>query len=456
MRGRIVLALGFVYGLTCAPAQEFDAGRLSREERQRLRRSPVVEVFQRCKDAVVNISTTQIVEVRSPFGGGGLFEEFFDLPEFSGPRRRYQATAVGSGFVIHSSGYIVTNAHVVARTAERKVIFADKTEYAAEIVAMDPRKDLAVLKIEADRPLERIPVGVSDDLMVGESVIAIGNPVGLETTVTAGVVSALDRRLEANGQIALEGLIQTDASINPGNSGGPLLNILGELIGITTAIRGDAQNIGFAIPVNQLIESLPELLDVERRYRIVAGLKVDPFQQARIVGVAKNSPADRAGLRVGDVLRAVNGKPLVGGIDYYIELVGQSEGRSVVLDIERDGARLRAEMVLAAMPKPDSHQLAADKLGMAMEPLEPALAKRLGLTESIGLVVTGLERGGPAAQSGVEVGDIVLAIGPHALNSIDDVGLLLEQVPSGAAVPLRTLRVGRNILYQFRFDVKAR
>ena len=235
------------------------------------RRTPVVEVFDGAKDAVVNISSTQIVKTRSPFGIDQFFNDIFDLPTRP---RQFKRTSVGSGFVLHQAGYIVTNAHVVARTAEQKVIFADQREYDAQVVATDHEHDLAVLKIDPPQPLVPLRLGSSDDLMVGETAIAIGNPLGYQHTVTAGVISALDRTLELRGDLSFEGLIQTDASINPGNSGGPLLNVLGELIGINTAIRGDAQNIGFAIPVDQLRDILPDLLDVERRYRIYTGLKI--------------------------------------------------------------------------------------------------------------------------------------------------------------------------------------
>ncbi|MDP7348694.1 MAG: trypsin-like peptidase domain-containing protein, partial [Phycisphaeraceae bacterium] len=208
------------------------------------RRTPVVRVFEQSRNAVVNISTTQIVQLRDPLGFD-LFEQFFHMPR----RRTFRRQSVGSGFVLHEAGYIVTNAHVVARTAERKVLFADERAFDAQVVALDHEHDLAVLKIDADGPLATLPLGTSHDLMVGETVIAIGNPLGLSDTVTAGVISAVDRELEFGDGKSFKGLIQTDASINPGNSGGPLLNILGDLIGVNTAMRGDAQNIGFAIPV---------------------------------------------------------------------------------------------------------------------------------------------------------------------------------------------------------------
>ena len=176
------------------------------------------------------------------------------------PRRRVTRQSAGSGFIIHPDGYLVTNAHVIARTTEQSVIFANGREYDARVVASDPQRDLAILKIDAGVPLPTLPLGRSDDLMQGETVIAIGNPLGLQHTVTAGVVSATDRSIEVNGGLAFEGLIQTDASINPGNSGGPLLDLRGRVIGMNTAIKPQANSIGFAIPVIMIRELLPSLL----------------------------------------------------------------------------------------------------------------------------------------------------------------------------------------------------
>ena len=442
-------------GKTSAVGVDLDRER-ARIERLRLRRSPVVEVFERCKGAVVNISTTQIVQVRSSFAFDSLFDELFDFPANPGETRSYKTSAVGSGFVIHSSGYIVTNAHVVARTAERKVIFADKSEYEAEIVATDPRRDIAILKIDAGRPLQKIELGSSDDLMIGETAIAIGNPMGLESTVTAGVISALDRKLEVRQEVGLDGLIQTDASINPGNSGGPLFNVVGELIGITTAIRADAQNIGFAIPVNKLIESLPSLLSVERRYRILAGLEVDPFHHAAITHVSPGTPAAEAQFKVGDVLRGIDGQPVTSGIDYHIALVGKKVGDTVTLDVERDGEVIRAPLTLAPMPKPDGAKLAMEKLGLAVEPLTQEMAENLQLISAKGLVIRKVDPEGPAGRSGIEPGDIVTEIGPYAPSSVDDVGLLLEQIDQGTVVQIGLLRVGKRLIYRMKTQLRVR
>jgi serine protease Do len=429
-------------------AQERDV----RDDSRAARRSPVVEVFESARDSVVNISSTEVVTVRSPFGGS-LFEEFFNMPTRP---RQYTRTSVGSGFVIHADGYIVTNAHVVAGTTERKVAFADGREYPAEIIAIDTERDLAVLKIEAGRPLPPLPIGRSDDLMIGETVIAIGNPLGFQSTVTAGVISALGRDLDVSRDLRLDDLIQTDASINPGNSGGPLLNVLGELIGINTAIRGDAQNIGFAIPVDRLREVLPDLLDVERRYRIVSGLMVDTKDLPRIIAVEPDTPAALAGVEVGDVLEMVAGRPVQGGIDYYIALIGRHGGERLPLRIRR-GDRVRELVIqLRDRPAPDGARLAREKLGASIAPLDQNSARELGLPDEQGLFIAAVERGGPSEASGLEPRDILIRVGRHDVTTLESLGQLLEKLESGEVTPITILRVERRGKYILSGRVRVR
>lgn len=467
---KTMMVAGGVLALA-AGAQAFaegDARPQDESTRLAARRSPVVQVFEDNRDAVVNISSKEIVNVRDPWGGMGggidqMFEQLFDMPGrgdgggLGGGGRQYTRTSVGSGFVIHPDGYIVTNAHVIAQTAERKAIFPDGKEYDAQIVAFDTMRDLAVLKIDADHLLPTIKLGRSNDLMIGETVIAIGNPVGLQNTVTAGVISATNRQLDfARGQ-SLNGLIQTDASINPGNSGGPLLNVLGELIGVNSAIRNDAQNIGFAIPVDQLREVLPDLLDVERRYRVIDGLDVDTLGQPRIITVDAGSPADRAGLRVGDVVQSVNGKPVHEGIDYSIALIGAKAQQSLDLDVLRDGRTVRAKMTLAGRPVPDGSKLALQHFGMGLEALSADTAAALGFPQGVqGLVVTQMENDGPAANAGIQVRDVLIAVGQHAVTNMDDLGRLLEFVDSGESLPLTVLRVEGRMKMRLSGELKAR
>jgi serine protease Do len=424
------------------------------DTRRNLRRTPVVEVFERNKDAVVNISSTYLVQVQSPMGFDSLFDQFFDLPRQDRVR---QYTSVGSGFVLHEAGYIVTNAHVVARTTERRVIFGDGSTFEAQVVAMDQQLDLAVLKIRADRPLKRIDLGSSSDLMVGETVVAIGNPLGYQHTVTSGVISALDRTLRVSDQISFTGLIQTDASINPGNSGGPLLNILGELVGINTAIRADAQNIGFAIPIDQLRENLASLLDVERRYRFTLGLDVRHAHGAvAVTQVEPGSPAQRANLRGGDIITHIDNRPIKDDIDYHVSLIGREAGKAIQLRLMRDGQAVTTTLTPQPRPRPDGGRLLAQKLGLTAQPMTAQEARNLRLPDARGLVVTAVERGSPAHRVGIQRGDIIDHVGRHPVADLDDVGELLESVPSGQQVQLRVLRVTGRTLFRASAVVEAR
>jgi serine protease Do len=416
------------------------------------RRTPVVEVFEHSRDAVVNISSTEVINVRSPFGGS-MFEELFNMP--SRPRQ-YTRTSVGSGFLIHPDGYLVTNAHVVAGTAERKAIFADGSEYQAEIVAIDTERDIAVLKIDADHAFPTLPIGRSHDLMIGETVIAIGNPLGFQHTVTAGVVSATERDLEFSNQMKLAGLIQTDASINPGNSGGPLLNVLGELIGINTAIRGDAQNLSFAIPVDQLRDVLPDLLDVERRYRIVTGFEVATKDAPWVTSVEAASPAAAAGLQPGDVLEAVDGQLVAEGFDYHIALIGRRGGERVPLRVRRQGRLQELMLRLGERPAPDGVRLAAAKLGIEVHMLPREYAEELDLPGAQGLFIVSTERGGPADQRGIKPRDILLRIGKRDVVTPEKLGDILERLEGGEEVQISVLRVERRGKYILSGDIRIR
>ncbi len=449
-------------GSLAMPVVAHDAMRQDDAARQSARRTPVVDVFDSNRDAVVNISAKEIVTLRDPWGGGleNMFQDFFDMPRASPaePRtRQITRTSVGSGFVIHPEGYIITNAHVIAQTAERKAIFPDGREYDAQIIAFDTQRDLAVLKIEADKPLPIIKLGRSNDLMIGETVIAIGNPLGLQNTVTAGVISATERQLDFGREQSLTGLIQTDASINHGNSGGPLLNVLGELIGVNTAIRGDAQNIGFAIPVDQLRAVLPDLLDVERRYRIIAGLSVDTVGQPLNTRVQPDSPAAKAGVREGDLLTQINGRPVKEGIDYSIGLLGHRANDMVELGLVRGGKPVAAKLTLAGRPMPDGLRLATYHFGIGLEPLTAELGEAIGFPQGVeGLVVTQLEQNGPAAVAGIQVRDVLIAVGRHTVATTDDLGQLLEYVNPGERLPVTVLRVDRRMKMKLSGELTAR
>jgi len=420
---------------------------------RQLRRTPVVEVFEKTKDAVVNISCSQYIS--APATPGDLFEHFFDFrsPLTERPRK---ITSVGSGFVLHPDGYVVTNAHVVLKTKDQTVIFPDKKEFEATPVAIDARNDLAVLKIDAGHPLPALTLGRSDDLMIGETVIAIGNPLGYEHSLTTGVISAVNRRLRFSEDVEYTGLIQTDASINPGNSGGPLLNVLGELIGINTAIRGDAQNIGFAIPVDALRRALPNMLSLERLKRVEVGMRVAGSGLVRVTEVKDNGPAHAAGIEAGDRLLAMNGQPVRQDIDFYIGLLSKGANDRVTLQLERRGKAVTATLTLRAIPIPDGAKLAQKLFGMKIAPLPAEVAAALDL-ERGGLVIIDVEKGSPAARAGLTRGMIIVTLAGDFPRDLDHVGLLLENVKRGDQVAFRIWQVdGRSLLMYPPVSLRAR
>ncbi len=430
------------------------------DKRQAQRTTPVVRAFQQARPAVVNLSTTKIVKLTSPFHRGGLFDEVFNFPVRRRPRS-YKTHSVGSGFLIHADGYIVTNAHVVDQAAECEVIFADGTKLDAVEVAIDRRSDIAVLKVKAKRPLPYLALGRSDDLMQGETVIAIGNPLGYAHTITTGIVSALDRELRFDRNLVYSGLIQTDASINPGNSGGPLLNVLGELIGINTAIRGDAQNIGFAIPVNKLHEKLPEMLDIERVRRVdfgvhFAGQSDGATQGVRVGSVAPETPAAAAGVRAGDVLLAIDKRPTPTFVEAFGLLARTPPGTSVELDLQRKGGKRESvEVMLAAIPKQDAGRLMQKRFGIGVREINEADLKRLGLRRKIGLIVTSVERGAAAVRRESAKGDIVTKFGGWPVTTMDDLAHLIDQVKRGDRIRIQLFRIHGDHYVRFEIVLEA-
>ncbi len=450
-----ILLTGLAFPVLSDPPLPSDADRLA------LRASPVVKVFREASPAVVNIATTTVVTARQPLGLDRIFDELFDLP--SARPRQYEAHSVGSGFLIHAQGYVVTNAHVVDRVSECKVIFVDGTALPATPVALDRRNDLAVLKVDAERPLPHLRLGRSDDLMPGETVIAIGNPLGYQHTVTSGIVSALDRELRFSRDVVYSGLIQTDASINPGNSGGPLLNVLGELIGINSAIRGDAQNIGFAIPVDRLREVLPEMLDIERLRRVKLGLhftgRTDPGSPAGAVihRVDPASPAAQAGLRPGDVVTAIDGIKTPDFIDAFPVLEAAPVGKALKLSIRRAQEQPReADVTLAEAPKPDGAKLMFARFGIRVQELSRQDLNRLRLRQPIGLLVAEVAPASDARREGVAAGDLVTSVAGFPVTTLDGLGHLLEQVKTDDAVPMRFVRIGGDAILQAEPVLKAR
>jgi Do/DeqQ family serine protease len=347
------------------PAKEPSQGKDTANASTNLNYGPtgIADMVASISPAVVNINTTIETDVtlNNPFFNDPFFREFFgDSPRQ--PRTRV-SQGIGSGFIVSADGYVITNEHVVDQATKITVTVDGFPEpVAAKVVGADQELDLAVLKLETNQPLSAVNLGDSATLRPGEWVVAIGNPYGLDHTVTAGVVSALGRPIQIEDRL-YRNLIQTDAAINPGNSGGPLLNLAGQVIGINTAVNAQAQGIGFAIPINTVKEVLDDLINrgkVVRPYLgvymklissdIAIGLKLPDQQGALISEVAPNSPAQKAGLQPWDVIRKINDQPITDPEDLRQKLRSFKAGDEVILEIIREGKTITVGVVLAEQP----------------------------------------------------------------------------------------------------------
>jgi serine protease Do len=396
----------------------------ARAEVNPIRRTPVVEAVQKVSPAVVNISTETIVARQtSPFPAfrDPLFDEFFH--DFFEPRvERYKQTSLGSGVVIRPDGYILTNQHVVLHGSEIKVTLADDRDFKAQLIGADSDSDLAVLKVKSDKPLPYINMGNSDDLMIGETVIAIGNPFGLSHTVTTGVVSALGRSLKAGEQTYYD-FIQTDASINPGNSGGPLLNLSGDLIGINTAIYQKAQGIGFAIPINRAHRIVADLIsygevhvpwvgaivqDLTPELAMRLGIQLQRKGGVVVRGIESGSPAADAGITPGKVITAIDGHDVHSAEEYDQRIRDHAESGAIEFTVtEQDGAR-QVTVHARRFPPERADALAWQLIGI-----------RLAETRD-GLRVEAVRPQSPAARIGVGVGDAIVALAGAAVRTLEE------------------------------------
>jgi serine protease Do len=418
------------------------------------RETPVVAVYRRARQAVVNISGERTVARRLWPG--------FDWPDafdFRGPMFERQVAVLGSGFVLHEDGSIVTNAHVTEGVSRLKAVFSDGREFQARIVSADASKDLAVLAIEANGKLPFIELGHSNDLMIGETVIAIGNPYGYSNTVTSGIVSAVGRDIQVTEGYWLRGLIQTDAPINPGNSGGPLLNINGQLIGITTAIRAEAQNIGFAIPVDTLLDNLSQMLMPEKLRRVRLGLTMGhmttagAFNGLTVEAVSKGSPADEKGLAAGDLILEMDGRPLRSVIDFHILMMNKDVGEPIRLTwVRPNEARPRrrvVELALLPRPVPDGRLLAKEYFQAEISELTAAVARRFNFAGAYPiLIVTAVDAGGAAARAGLQPGDLILQLNDATVRDLTEFSLAMEKISAGQTVELQVLRITTGLFGQ--------
>ena len=420
---------------------------LARRESTSSRQTPVTRVYQDTHKAVVNIVGERIM---SASRGPGY--QWPGMSEFWGPRFQRQVAMLGSGMVVHEDGYVITNAHVIQDAEKIKVIFSDGREFSAKIISADESRDLAVLKIPAENKLPFIHFGRSYDLMIGETVIAIGNPYGYSSTVTSGIVSAVGRDIEVAEGTWLRGLIQTDASINPGNSGGPLLNINGDLIGVNTAIRADAQNIGFAIPVDTLSDNLSTMLMPEKLRRVRLGLVVRRMKKAgEFVGlvvdsVSNASPADQKGISAGDIILEIDGHKLANVLDFYIKMMGKKIGEPIEIKyIRPSDTRLQTRSVrltMLARPLPDGRRYVVDLFQMEVSELTQRIARKFGFESAYPiLIVTGVEPKGGAGRAGLAPGDLILQMNNAAVRNVRELSLEMEKVNEDDLVEIEIMRI---------------
>ncbi len=401
------------------------------------RENAVVRAVRKVSPAVVNISSEYEVHKRAnPFSEfemnpffDSFFRDFFD----QGRERHYKKSSLGSGVIIDGKrGLILTNAHVIERVGTITVVLRDEREFDAQIVGADPDSDLAVLRISSKKRLPAIEMGDSEDIMIGETVVAIGNPFGFSNTVTTGVVSAINRSIRAEDRV-YQDFIQTDASINPGNSGGPLLNINGQLIGINTAIYAKAQGIGFAIPINKARRIISDLIQYGEVIQPWVGIHIQEVdarlsQYLNLPGnggilvkaVEADSPAVRAGIQEGDIILSVGKQAVRSGEDYQMAMKGFTAGDKVSIGIWRDGKHIRLAVRTAAFPTELAAELAYELLGVSVDNLSQQNRFHSSTTATEGVVITELRRQSYLARTGVRPGDVIRQMDEMSIRNVKD------------------------------------
>ncbi len=421
-------------------------------------------------DAVVNISTTQMVKGRRGmppgfgFPPGSPFDQFFHgFSQNMPPQERH---ALGTGFIISSDGYVVTNNHVVEGATEVVVKLKDGKEYKAKVIGTDEKLDVGLLKIEA-KGLHSVHFGDSDKLRVGDWVVAIGNPFGLEQTVTAGIVSAKGRVIGAG---PYDSFIQTDAAINPGNSGGPLFNTKGEVVGINTAIysrSGGNNGIGFAIPINMAETVFNELRETGHVTRARLGVYIGNVDKATMEAlglknkygalvrqVENGSAADKAGIKAGDVIISVDGHPIKKMNALPLLIASHRPGDSVELALIRNGKSINKQVTVEKMPETASAENKTHKsrirLGLALSDLDAETAAALEARVKQGVVVKQVQKGSPAAVAGIDRGDVIFQLNRRPVANVKQFQKLLADSKDMEVLQLLLDRHGSTVFVVLR------
>jgi serine protease Do len=422
------------------------------------------DLAEKVRPGVVNIQVVKTVKnagFGGPFPFRAPFGDFFGPFSGENPHQMPMQQGVGSGFVISSDGYILTNNHVIDDATQIKIKLSDGKEYDAKVVGRDPKTDLALLKAEGASNLHALQLGDSDSLKVGNWVVAIGSPFGLEQTVTAGIVSAKGRVI---GSGPYDNFIQTDASINPGNSGGPLLNTEGQVIGINTAIfsqSGGNVGIGFAIPVNMAKEIVPQLEEkghVTRGWLGVGIQKITPElaksfglkdeKGALVSQVAKGGPADKGGIETGDVIVEFDGKKVTDMNDLPRVVASTPVGKTVPVKVLRGGNVVDREVKIAEMEQKEEVATVSTRkpLGMAVQNITPEIARGLGLKTETGVVVASVVPGSPAAKADIRSGDVIQQVNKKPVKDVEDFKQKIENAKDQETILLLIQR-GESSLF---------
>ncbi len=388
----------------------------------------MVKAVEATSPAVVNVYTETVSEPfsrgRSPFPRDPFFDDFFSdfFRSFPAPRRESARTSLGSGVIIRQDGTIVTNEHVIVRASTIKVLLSDKREFVAELIGADSDSDLAVLKVDAEEPLPFVPLSTDDSLLIGETVIAIGNPYGLSHTVTTGVISATGRTIRARDTVYHD-FIQTDASINPGNSGGPLVDVDGRMVGINTAIHREGEGIGFAIPIRRVRAIAGQLIDFgavqppwvgiqiqELTPEIAFHFAIEAGSGVLVAGIEPDSPAHAAGLERGDIITRVNGEAVGSAVAFKRNMDGLTKGDKLRFAVTNQGKKRKVTLEVASLPPAKIDDFAWRAIGIEIE-AEPT---------ATGVNVTKVRPSSPAANIGVQPGDTITALGGRETKTPDD------------------------------------
>src|SRR5947199_1098909 len=446
MRTRAVLLLVLLVALP-AHAQERAQPKVDPRALLHALEEAFTTAADRVTPAVVNVSAVprkqsaeETPERFREFFGEEFYERFFRR------RPREEARASGSGVLVDPRGYVLTNNHVIENAQDITVRRSDGRKFTAKLVGRDPKTDLAVLKVEAPAPLPAAELGDSDHLRVGQWAIAIGNPFGLDRTVTVGIISATARNRV--GVATYENFIQTDASINPGNSGGPLLNLDGKVIGINTAIVAAGQGIGFSIPINQAKEVMRQLIASGRVVRGWLGIAIQDVtdelagtfgvkEGVLVAEVMKGGPAEAAGVRQGDVIVELNGAPIKEVPELQRRVAAVAPGQPVRLKVIRERKPVALSVTVTEMPAEEPVLAGApdeESWGLGVEPLSGEAAAQLGLTIAGGLLVTDVVTGGPADRAGLRRGDVIVEVGKKPVADPAALFRMLAQLKPGDRV----------------------